>query len=135
MGKYRIEYKLTKRFGNWMHSYSVVGQCGGVNLHLTDYGESRDRAIFEPRYSGGIEIHRRKPYPGDDSPPSQERCWMFELGSPCWHDGSSLQVVERWAPMFERMPNDHEGMLNALCAYADSAFADDDAEPIAEREG
>ena len=112
--KVRKEYKLTEHFGSWQHSWLIVGRYGAVNLHITE--RMQNPALAElPRFSGGIEIHYRAPPDYmSDQPPSQERCWAFEHGSPCWHDGSSLQAEERYIPLWRTDPHNHERMFDLL---------------------
>lgn len=112
--KYRVEYKLTRRFGAWQHSYLVVGRWGAVHLHIDDHGEEKRESMGQ-RYFGGLEVHYRQPpdYMADQ-PPSHERCWAFDHGSPCWHDGTSLYVEEVLLPLWESRQNDHEFMFERL---------------------
>ena len=120
---WRPKYELTFLGGKPRHTYSVVGAPGGVHLHITDYGDEWVEE-YGYRYSGGIEIHYRQPpeYMRDDAP-SHDNCWL--LNAPCWHDGSSLQVTEYWAPLLEGGATP-EQMLHHLIGDARSRFRTDE---------
>jgi hypothetical protein len=129
-----MEYRYYRQFGSSHHVWYVLGELGAIHFHVTDMGENRD-----PRYSGGIEIHYRTPpdYMKGDAP-SQTECWI--LHAPCWHDGSSLQAVDTWIPLWLSAPNDHDHMFRCLKAeYMERFYAetDDDspAGPVAEGNG
>ncbi len=111
--KFRSKYEFTVELHP--RHWSVVGRHLAIHLHISDLGkllgkEGRDR------YSGGIEIHYRQPpeYMENDAP-SQDRCWL--LKAPCWHDGSSMQVTDKWIPHwleFRGAPDEHERMFTLL---------------------
>ena len=118
---YRYQYRLTLRFGNWEHNYELMGQHGGVRLHITKYGEMYKDTCGP--YGGGIEFHYRTPGKGDSKPPDHDQCWLIKC--PCWHDGSSLWASEYWIPMFANGgKTDHVRMFRALAQAADRKFAE-----------
>ena len=97
--KYRHEYRLVPRFGNWDHTYIVETAHGAVQLRMTDYGEDRSEHFVE-RFSGGVEFHwRLAPSWAKDKAPDHPQCHI--LHAPCWHDGTSLYASEHYAPMLE----------------------------------
>jgi len=100
--KLQSEYRYNKTTD--VHIYSVVGGAGTVHLHFRQYADE---------CHGGIEQHYRYPpaYRKHDAP-DQIHCWL--LGGPCWHDGSSLQVEEVWAPLWKSLFPDHIRMLELL---------------------
>ena len=118
--RYRCKYEYQHQFGKPFHTWSLVGARGGVHLHITDYGEDHERQ-YGDRYQGGIEIHYRTPpdYMRDE-PPSHDECWL--LHTPCWHDGSSPQVSERWIPFWRTAEHDHDRMFAMLAVDADHHF-------------
>ena len=116
MSKYRCEYKYTVQYGAPLHIWSVVGAKGGMHLSIRDGGEDNRHR----RYSGGIEQHSRTPT--SDTAPTHDKCWL--LGGPCWHDGSSLAAIERWIPLWEVAPHDHDRMFRLLEAEADERFGE-----------
>lgn len=83
--------------------WSVLGPDCGIHLSLK-------MTPFD-KWVGGIEFHRGFMVPGDRAP-DHINCWL--IGRPCWHDGSSLQVEERWIPLWEANIGDHEMMLTQL---------------------
>lgn len=118
---YRYQYRMFLRFGNWEHNYELVGQRGGVHLHITEYSE--DYVATCGPYGGGIEFHYRTPYRGNTKPPDHDECWLIKC--PCWHDGSSLWASEYWVPMFANGgKTDHVRMFRALAHAADKKFAE-----------
>ncbi len=115
--RYRCKYEYTFRYGDVVHTWSVVGVKGVVHLHIT---ASTDRS---PAH-GGIEIHYRQPPDCmKDQPPTHDNCWL--LNQPCWHDGSSLQVEETWIPLWNNLGDDHDAMLERLASYADGQFEEE----------
>lgn len=64
--------------------------------------------------------YRTPPESMRDDPPSSDVCWL--LHCPCWHDGSSLAVEEKWIPLWLTRPNDHDEMFLDLCLFADEVF-------------
>ena len=131
--RYRCKYEYAYRFDHPMHLWSLLGARGGLHLWITDHGEEHERKCGN-RYLGGIEIHyRRPPEYMRDQPPSQDECWL--LCAPCWHDGSSLQAMERWIPLWLVAPHDHERMFQGLAVDADHHFGrttekdEDDGQP------
>lgn len=119
--KFRSKYEFSIEIGHPHHVWTVVGRHLAIHLNITDYGEDHAKKYGE-RYSGGIEIHYRQPpeYMKDDAP-SQDHCWL--LKAPCWHDGSSLQVTERWIPHwleFRGAPDEHERMFALLEAEVEN---------------
>jgi hypothetical protein len=113
--KYRCAYKYEHRFGNPIHLWTLVGPLGGMHLTIRDGGAD---SKYE-RYSGGIEIHSRTPL--RDAAPDHDECWLIH--APCWHDGSSLAVTERWIPRWLNNPHDHDLMFLALEAEAEEWFS------------
>lgn len=112
--KHRCEYTYSKQFGSPRHCWTVIGAAGGIHLHISIYeGVGASRLP-----SGGIEFHYRHPpeYMLDDAP-SQDCCSLLKC--PCWHDGSSLQATERWIPLWESDPHDHDRMFELLAAELD----------------
>ncbi len=95
--KYRYQYRLTFAFGQWKHSWELVGQRGGLNLHITESPGSPFG-----NYSSGIEFHHRTPQRGDDGPPDHDECWLIKAN--CWHDGSSLYAQETLFRSSKRHP-------------------------------
>lgn len=104
--KYRCKYECNFYVGRWVHSWTVVGRDGAVQLNITDLGHNQ----YGDRYVGGIEFHWRVPpdYMKNDAP-HHSHCHVLE--TPCWHDGSSLQVTEIYIPYWLADQNDHERML------------------------
>jgi hypothetical protein len=121
---YRCKYEYEYRFGHPQHTWSVVGACGGLHLHIMDYGAD---AKYGEQFQGGIEIHYRQPpdYMCDQAP-SHDECWL--LKQPCWHDGSSLQVSEYWIPLWRVDPTNHVRMFEMLCGRADESFVGKEGE-------
>ncbi|KKM06547.1 hypothetical protein LCGC14_1742930 [marine sediment metagenome] len=116
MSNFRFKYSYEPRFRHPMHTWSMVGAKGAVELHITDYGEEHQQE-YGQRFSGGIETHWRSPPAHlQDQPPSQDTCWL--LHCPCWHDGSSLQASEFWIPRWIDImlasPADHDAMFALL---------------------
>jgi len=106
--KFRCVYEYSNPCGNPQHVWSVVGARGGIHLHITDLGETND-----PRYSAGLEVHSRTPFPYDpDAAPSFDQCWL--LKAPCWSTGTSQYAQEAYVPRFELAPHDHEAMWRHL---------------------
>lgn len=105
-GQYRCKYTYVNDFGP-EHTWVVVGAKGALHLHIR---ESHTQGV---RTYGGLEIHYRQPpsYMEHDAP-SQDNCWA--LGGPCWHDGSSTYAEERWIPLWQAAPHDHDGMFQRL---------------------
>lgn len=118
--QYRYQYRLAPRFGQWEHSYELIGLHGGVHLHITEY--TKDYQNITGPYGGGIEFHYRTPYRGRNEPPSHDECWL--LKAPCWHDGSSLWASEYWIPLWENARGDHSRVFGALARAADRKFAE-----------
>jgi hypothetical protein len=116
--EYRYVYKLWLFAGHWKHNYHLVGRWGGLNFHITDFGEERLAAIPD-RYSAGLECHYRQPpdYMRND-PPSHDCCWL--LKAPCWHDGTSIYAQETLLPLFDG--KDHVRMFVHLAKEADERF-------------
>lgn len=116
------KYTRTKPFGSVRHDWTVVGRHGAIHLHISEppppVGEHRYEA------SAGLEVHYRQP-PSymEDSAPSHERCWVFEGGSPCWHDGTTSYAMGRYLPLWQLDPHDHEGMFGRLEAEYRDRFA------------
>ncbi len=113
--KFRNKYEFSMEIHNPRHVWSVIGRHLAIHLHISDLGNLLGKEACD-RYSGGIEIHYRQPpdYMKDDAP-SNDRCWL--LKAPCWHDGSSLQVTERWIPHWLELrgaPDEHERMFALL---------------------
>lgn len=87
------QYQITlrdKRRAN--HIWLLKGPRGGIHVHAfwaTLPG-------WPSEWSGGIEAHSPIPDPEYPQPASQEHCWV--IGTPCWHDGSSLEFSEQIAP-------------------------------------
>jgi len=118
MGKYRTRYVYSRRFGNANHSYELIGEKGGIHLHINDMGEEFAVKHVGQRYSAGIEIHSRT----GSGAPSHDECWLLKC--PCWHDGSSLYAQEYWVPLFESGTTPEE-MLRRLEGEADRRFEKD----------
>lgn len=111
MNKYSHHtYKYTKPFGSPRHSWSFVGEKGGLDFHVTIY-EGRD---FPD--SAGLEIHR---FEGQGAP-SHLDCWL--LKGRCWHDGTSLYASETVWPIVKSMRFDHDAIFNYLECEADRYF-------------
>jgi len=113
--KYRSKYEFSIRNGHEYHDWSVIARHIGIHLHIIDMGEDDGKEAGE-RYSGGIEIHYRQPpdYMKDEAP-SHDNCWL--LKAPCWHDGSSMQVTDKWIPRWRALagrPDEHVQMLEFL---------------------
>ena len=110
--KYRCKYEFTTDSFGDRHTWSCVGEWGGLHVHIVDSGEEYEKKYGE-RHNGGIEIHYRAApdYMRGDAP-SQDKCWL--LGCPCWHDGSSLQASEFWIPFWVQDKDNHKGMFNLL---------------------
>ena len=130
--RYKYEYKMSPCGESLDHTWSVVGDRGGIHLNLRLDSSSTSRGGV-PSYIGGIEVHYRTPpeYMKDD-PPSHDHCWL--LDAPCWHEGFSLQVVEIWGPRVHRNPQDHMGMFRSLAESADDRFGYTQAAHAAESE-
>lgn len=121
--RYRYSYELKTRFGHWEHVYLLVGARGAIHFHVTDYGKDGEHnKAFVDRYSGGIEVHYRTPPDPECGPPDHDKC-EFLGGSPCWHDGSSMQAKERLIPFWSRDPSNHEAMFRYLVCDADAHLA------------
>jgi hypothetical protein len=109
--KLNMQYRFNpKRFGSREHSYEVVGQLGGVHLHITEF--QRDADLGLPPASGGLEFHYASCPPGEDRPPDHAPCNI--IGRPCWHDGTSLYVSEVLLPFWELYKNDPETILTRV---------------------
>jgi len=99
------------------HIWTCIGPLGALHLHISEYSEKDHEA------SGGIEVHYR--HPPDymqDKAPSQDECWLLKC--PCWHDGSSMAASDRWIPLWQGAPNDHDGIFRALRSEVASRFND-----------
>jgi len=117
MERYRCTYEYTTRLGYAYHVWTLVGAKGGLHLHINDRGKDDKYG----RYSGGIEIHYRTPPEYMSNQPPSQDCHV--LKAPCWHDGSSLQATERWIPIWQSHPHDHDAMFRSLSVEADHHFA------------
>ncbi len=127
MSRYRCKYSYEHKFGHPLHLWSMVGAKGAVHLHISDLGEQFEQDHGR-RYTGGIETHWRSPPDYmQDQPPSQDECWL--LHCPCWHDGSSLQVIEFWIPRWLAAPNDHDAMFALLESEMARQFATESDAP------
>jgi hypothetical protein len=104
------KYTWTKPFGSVRHSWSFVGEHGGIELHVS---VSTDNKWDD---SAGVEIHRFK----GDGAPNHLDCWL--LKSPCWHDGSSLYASETLWPVVKSMLPDHDAIFRYLEGVADDYF-------------
>jgi len=117
--RYRYKYVMEPRFEHLEHQYQLIGQGGGVHLHITEY--SKDFAKeYKKKYTGGIECHfRNPPEYMENTPPTYDDCFL--LKAPCWHDGSSLFVEEQIIPYFETMSI--VTVFSQVVSYADSNFS------------
>lgn len=122
INNWRFKFQWRKRFTVPEFTYSVVGAPGGAHLHISDYTSIREEAISpEDKFSGGLEIHSRKPLEHMyNSPPSQDHCWL--LKSPCWHDGTSLYVTETVIPMWINREYDFDYWHQFLANWAEQQF-------------
>lgn len=84
----RRKYELIERFGNRVHSWSIEGRDGAINIHVTINDNQEHRTY------GGVEVHSRTAL--GDRPPDHHYCQY--TGGHCWHDGSSLWVEENIVP-------------------------------------
>ena len=53
--------------------------------------------LWQMQGIGGVEIHSPKPLGNGDDNDGNDSCYV--LDTPCWHDGSSLEYVEKFAPL------------------------------------
>ncbi len=89
-------YQAVVRGGYLTHLWSLANDAGGIHISasISEFQGSRE-------WIGGCETHYPKaPDYMDPNKPSHAHCWV--LGTPCWHDGSSLYFSENVAPM---LPN------------------------------
>lgn len=79
------------------HCWIVRDDKGAIEIWAT----YSDDPLFDTNWFGGIEMHAASaPNYMDEDKCSHENCWVLN-GSKCWHDGSSLQFIERVEPMLE----------------------------------
>ncbi len=112
--KLRQEYIYRERITRlgYERIWTTLGAAGATHLHIEDYPADYV-AKYGEKYFGGIEIHYREaPHYMKNDAPSQDTCWI--LKAPCWHDGSSLQASEKWIPLWQVDPNNHDRMFKAL---------------------
>lgn len=110
--KYRSKYEYSVNCGQPFHQWSVIGADGGLHLNIRDLGTEHEKK-YRQRYSGGLEIHwRRPPDHMRDEPPSYDECWLLKC--PCWTDGSSLQASEFWIPEWLAFQGDQDAMFELL---------------------
>ncbi len=87
-------YKVVLRGGYITHLWSLANEDGGIHISANISEWTRGGR----EWMGGCETHYAKcPDYMDPDKPSHEHCWV--LGTPCWHDGSSLYFSENVAPM------------------------------------
>ena len=106
MAKYNLEYRYSAQFGTPTHLWTIIGRDGGLSLRIMEYKSDN------PKYSGGLEIHRRAPMAGDNSAPSFGACWLLQC--PCWHDGTSLYVTETLIPLWLAYDRDNDSMFRLM---------------------
>jgi hypothetical protein len=109
--RYRYQFRAVRRFGTWEYSYELIGQYGGVHLHVS----GPHKYDGSEHWSAGLEMHSRTPIGGEDSPPSHDHCWLLKC--PCWHDGTSSYAQEHVLPMV--LAEDHASVFRSLVRYAD----------------
>jgi hypothetical protein len=109
-GRYRYKYSASLAFGQWRHSYEIVGARGGANLHVSGPNNYDDM----DHWSAGLELHSRTPL-YEDRPPTFDKCWL--LNCPCWHDGTTTFARERFLPMF--MEGDHRRIFRRMIDWVD----------------
>src|SRR5690606_2416265 len=106
--RFRYCYRYTpSRHGFAEHVYEVIGRDGAVHFHVTVSGRASDHGL--PRYSGGLEEHRKQCPPYRDCAPDHMDCRL--TGGPCWHDGTSLYAMEVLIPQWERDFPDHDAVF------------------------
>ena len=117
--KYRYRYREEwSRWESIEKNWELIGQKGGLHLHVSDYGTAPDRRMSEQFYAG-LEVHYRAPPPGTDRAPDHNHCWLLE--APCWHDGSSMYPREKYVPMLEAGKSNEE-IFASLARDADRYF-------------
>lgn len=109
--RYRYECRQTLQFGQWQHTFLVIGQYGAVHFHCYPYRN----ADGDEQWAAGLEFHWRSPPEYLAGPPSYDRCWV--LDAPCWHDGTSLYAQETLLPLFLR--GDYDELFRSLVRSAD----------------
>jgi len=125
MARFRSKYIYNNNYGRPQHIWTVIHGQGAIHLHINDMGQEYADKYRIDRYSGGLEIHYRKPplYMKNDAP-SQDECWILKC--PCWHNGSSLEASEIWIPQWLNDQHDHDRMLASLEQYATDQFEGED---------
>ena len=117
--KHRCKYEYTNQHGTQNHTWSVISGAAGLHLHIHGH-KVPDREIA---WHGGIEIHYRNPPSWSNGcAPTSDDCWLLKC--PCWHDGSSLEVDERWIPLWKQDPHGHDFLFSALCSALDQRVAE-----------
>lgn len=113
-----FKYELVEGAGCSRHIFSAVDERGGMHFWvqrsaIMDYGQ---------KHFGGVECHYRSPpeYMSDHRGGGGDKCWL--LDAPCWHDGSSLLASEKWIPIWEYDPDDHQAIFRLLAERMDSTF-------------
>ena len=120
--QFNSKYTYEVRFGSPVHVWSTVTEKGGMHLHISDHGAEHAKKYGE-QYSGGIEMHWRSPPDYmQGQPPSHDDCDL--LHTPCWHDGSSLQVTDTWIPRWRASPDDHDRMFRLLESELEEQLAE-----------
>lgn len=106
------EYTYSSTSFSKEHVWTCVGGRGALHLHISDRGDGRPET---ERYSAGLELHSRTPFPGcDHDAPNHADCWL--LKQPCWHDGTSLWARTHWLPIWLLDPAGHDRMFDRLRA-------------------
>lgn len=116
MEKYRKRYVWTNRFGHPEHSYELIGQRGGLHLHVSDYRGSKHMAA---QFTAGLEVHERV----GRGAPTHDECWL--LKAPCWHAGTTSYAEEVLLPRVLRANFAPDLVLKMLEEEADERWPAD----------
>lgn len=110
-----FKYELVESGGCSRHIFSAVDERGGMHFWV-----QRSFMDCVREHFGGVECHYRSPPEYMSREFGGDECWL--LNAPCWHDGSSLLASEKWIPVWECDPDNHQAIFDLLAERMDSTF-------------
>lgn len=107
-------------FNHGKLNFAVTGEMGGIHFHVRTPQNAEDDTYSHG--DCGIEIHSRSRLYSHQGDADDARCWL--LGSPCWHDGSTLIAREHYLPLYKvsNTFGDFESLFRALELEYDRRF-------------
>lgn len=119
--RFRKQYKMTERFGSWLHEWTVECAHGIAHLHITEPPSDSDR---DREALGGIEMHyRHPPKHREDDAPDHQKCSV--MGCPCWHDGSTMAAERAVTRLVGAgFVPDHDAMFGEVSSFLGGILAD-----------